>query len=71
MEAKVTNRIAVILDIKGWSQTKLAELAGMDDAQLSRIINGRTPELKTAFKICQALEMPIEKVFVIENGHAA
>ncbi len=71
MEAKITNRISIILDIKGWTQTKLAQKAEIDESHLSRIINGNAPSLRNAFKICQALDVPIDKVFKFEEDRAA
>lgn len=71
MEAKVTNRLETILDIMGRSQTWLAEKSGMDVPQISRIVNGREPRLRNALKICRALDLPVEKVFSLQNGEAA
>lgn len=71
MDTKVTNRLDTILDIMGRNQTWLADKTGMDVPQISRIVNGREPRLRNALKICRALDLPVEKVFSLQNGEAA
>lgn len=47
--------------VKGISSTELAELAGIERAQLSRIENGKVknPRPGTLKKICEALGIPV------------
>lgn len=71
MQVIVTNRLETILDIIGKSQTWLAEETGIDVAQISRTVHGREPRLRNALKICRALDLPVEKVFALQNGEAA
>ena len=61
------NRIREILDDIGMSQIELADLSlGGDTSHLSRIINGqrRCISLPIAFKIAEALNKPVEEVFI-------
>ena len=45
---------------KGYSQRKLAALAGITQQALAKIEGGSMPRLRTLFGICKALEVTIE-----------
>ena len=62
------NRIPELLEIKGMRRVELANLIGISEAHLSRIINNKTLQvsLPTAIKIAQGLEEPVENVFIFE-----
>ncbi|GAX91263.1 transcriptional regulator [Effusibacillus lacus] len=57
-------RLKVILAEKGLKSKWLAEKAGIQNATLSRIINGKTiPTLDVAFRIAEALGMSIHDIW--------
>jgi transcriptional regulator with XRE-family HTH domain len=59
------NRIQEILDQKGWTQTKLEEETGIDQGELSKIINKKKKRLSlpVAQKISRALGYSTDHVF--------
>lgn len=63
------NRIKAILTEKGMSPQELSDIAGVLPSHISRIINGkrRCISLPIAIKISQALEMPVESVFIYKK----
>lgn len=66
-----SNRIRIILDEIGMSQQELADIALDGNAgYMSRVINGnrRCISLPIAIKISQALNRPVEEVFIYKNG---
>jgi transcriptional regulator with XRE-family HTH domain len=62
------NRIPEILEIKGMRRVDLANLIGISEAHLSRIINNKTLQisLPIAIKIAQGLDEPVANVFIFE-----
>lgn len=62
------NRIPELLEIKGMKRVELANLIGISEAHLSRIINNKTlcVSLPIAIKIAQGLNEPVENVFIFE-----
>lgn len=69
---KVANRIPELLESAKMTQSELARLSGLQDAQLNKIIRGvNVPRIDTAFKICRGLKKSIDKVFYFEPGQAA
>jgi hypothetical protein len=65
-----SNRIRIILNEIGMSQAELSDLALDGNAAfLSRIINGqrRCISLPIAIKISQALNRPVEEVFIYKK----
>lgn len=66
-----SNRIRLILDEIGMSQQELADIALDGNAgYMSRIINGnrRCISLPIAIKIAQALNRPVEEVFIYKTN---
>ena len=64
------NNIRIILEELGMSQQELADISlNGNAAHLSRIMNGqrRCISLPIAFKIAEALNLPIEKVFIYKS----
>ena len=52
---------------KGWSQRDLSEKTGINTAVISQIERGkRKPQPRTAFRICEALEVDFEELFFVE-----
>lgn len=62
------NRIPELLEIKGMKRVELANLIGISEGHLSRIINNKTlcVSLPIAIKIAQGLNEPVENVFIFE-----
>ena len=65
----VGNSIGLILESKQMTQSELADLSGLDQNHICRIINGKKKQLSmaTGFKISHALNMPIEEIFELEE----
>lgn len=66
-----SNRIRIILEEIGMSQQELADIALDGNAgYMSRVINGnrRCISLPIAIKISQALNRPVEEVFIYKKG---
>ena len=65
------NRIKRCLLEKGMSQTELADIAlNSNYPFMSRIINGQKKNisLAVAVSICNALEKPIDEVFILKSS---
>jgi len=60
------NRIPKLLEIKGMKRVELANLIGISEAHLSRIINNKSlcVSLPIAIMIAQGLDEPVENVFI-------
>jgi DNA-binding Xre family transcriptional regulator len=63
------NRISELLMTKQMKSVELANLIGISEAHLSRIINNKTLciSLPIAMKIAQGLDEQIENVFIFEQ----
>ena len=66
------NLIKQILLKKGMTPQELADVSGIIPSHLSRIINGqrRCISLPIAIKIAQALETPVEEIFIYKKPTA-
>ena len=60
------NRIPELLEIKNMRRVELANLIGISEAHLSRIINNKSlcVSLPIAIMIAQGLDEPVENVFI-------
>jgi transcriptional regulator with XRE-family HTH domain len=63
------NNIREILEEKEMVQQELADLIDTNPAHLSRIINGKRLciSLPVAMKIAEALDRPVEEVFILNE----
>jgi transcriptional regulator with XRE-family HTH domain len=62
------NEIGRILYARNLREHDLARRAGLTESHLNRIKNGRAiPSLKTALRICAALDLPVEGVFRLDG----
>jgi len=52
-----------ILQAEGRKQSWLAEQVGIDQAHMSRIVNGLHPTDATALKLAKALNRPVDELF--------
>ena len=61
-------RLSKILYDKGWTEMELSRRTGLAQSYINRVKNSRiVPTVRTAMKICQALEVPVEEAFVYEE----
>ena len=61
-------RISKILYDKGWTEMELSRRTGLAQSYINRVKNSRiVPTVRTALKICCALEVPVEEAFVYEE----
>lgn len=69
---EISNNIAKILQAQDRSQRDLARHIGMEEASLSRIINGHShPSARTMLNIAKGLDCTVEEVFSLSDGAAA
>lgn len=63
----MANRLIEILAKRNMPQRELARQTGLDPIYINRIINENIDvRVSTAFKIAEALAMPVEQIFVRE-----
>lgn len=65
---KANNRLADLLQARGWSERTLASQTGLGESYINRLKNGRvkSPSLVTAGKIARALGVTVEEVFPVQ-----
>lgn len=57
-----------ILFEKGWTEMELSRRTGLAQSYINRIKNAHiVPTVRTAIRICRALEVPVEEAFVYEE----
>jgi len=65
----VKNRLKVLRAERDWSQAHLAHELGVSRQTVNALETGRyDPSLPLAFKIARLFEMPIESIFIDEEG---
>ncbi len=61
-------RLSKILYDKGWTEMELSRRTGLAQSYINRVKNSRiVPTVRTALKICQALEVTVEDAFIYED----
>lgn len=66
--AAVKTKLSKILYDKGWTEMELSRRTGLAQSYINRVKNSRiVPTVRTALKICRALEVPVEEAFVYED----
>ncbi|MFT4572388.1 MAG: DNA-binding Xre family transcriptional regulator [Hyphomicrobiaceae bacterium] len=61
-------RLSKILFDKGWTEMELSRRTGLAQSYINRVKNARiTPTVRTALKICKALEVRVEEAFIYEE----
>ncbi len=62
-------RLSKILYDKGWTEMELSRRTGLAQSYINRVKNSRiVPTVRTALKICQALEVSVEDAFIYEEN---
>jgi transcriptional regulator with XRE-family HTH domain len=62
------NQLGRILYVRNLREHELARRAGITQSHVNRIKNGRVvPSLETALRICAALDLPVERVFGLDD----
>lgn len=64
----VYNNIRTTRKAKGFNQSELASCLGVSRQQISEIENGYVPNLATAFGLAIILNVPLEKLFWVDQG---
>lgn len=65
-------RLSKILFDKGWTEMELSRRTGLAQSYINRVKNARVmPTVRTALRICRALDVAVEDAFVDEDrGYA-
>jgi putative transcriptional regulator len=68
----VNNRLKVLRAERNWSQQDLANELGVSRQTINAIETQKyDPSLPLALKIGQLFDLPVEKIFALEDGRAA
>lgn len=63
------NRLKVLRAERDWTQARLAEELDVSRQTVNAIEKGKyDPSLPLAFRISRVFELPIEDIFLFENG---
>ena len=63
-EAQPLTWLRLAREAKGWTQAELADEAGVNQVQVSRLERGiRQPQLRTAQKLADALGTSVDRLF--------
>jgi len=61
-------RLSKILHDKGWTEMELSRRTGLAQSYINRVKNSRiVPTVRTALKICTALDVSVEEAFIYEE----
>ena len=61
-------RLSKILYDKGWTEMELSRRTGLAQSYINRVKNARVvPTVRTALRICRALDVAVEEAFVYEE----
>jgi len=61
-------RLSKILYDKGWTEMDLSRRTGLAQSYINRVKNSRiVPTVRTAIRICRALDVAVEEAFVFED----
>jgi DNA-binding Xre family transcriptional regulator len=61
-------KLSKILYDKGWTEMELSRRTGLAQSYINRVKNSRVvPTVRTAIKICRALDVTVEDAFVYEE----
>jgi len=68
--SEIRNCVATERTLRGWSQERLAAVAGMNRSSLAHIERGRQPTLRSAYAIARALDKRVDELFVLDKHTA-
>ena len=61
-------KLSKILYDKGWTEMELSRRTGLAQSYINRVKNARVvPTVRTALRICRALEVAVEDAFLYED----
>jgi DNA-binding Xre family transcriptional regulator len=61
-------KLSKILYDKGWTEMELSRRTGLAQSYINRVKNARVvPTVRTALRICRALDVAVEEAFVYEE----
>ena len=61
-------KLSKILYDKGWTEMELSKRTGLAQSYINRVKNARVmPTVRTALRICRALDVAVEDAFVFEE----
>jgi DNA-binding Xre family transcriptional regulator len=61
-------KLSKILYDKGWTEMELSRRTGLAQSYINRVKNSRVvPTVRTALRICRALDVAVEEAFVYED----
>ena len=64
-------KLSKILFDKGWTEMELSRRTGIAQSYINRVKNARVmPTVRTAIRICRALDVAVEEAFLDEEGYA-
>jgi len=67
-KAEMRTRISKILYDKGWTEMELSSRTGLAQSYINRVKNSRiVPTVRTAMRICKALDVRVEDAFVYDE----
>ena len=65
----MNNRLRELRDLHGWSQGDLAQRLEVSRQTINALETGKyDPSLPLAFRIARLFQMPIESIFIDEEG---
>jgi DNA-binding Xre family transcriptional regulator len=66
--AVMKTKLSKILFDKGWTEMELSRRTGLAQSYINRVKNARVvPTVRTAIRICRALDVAVEEAFVYED----
>jgi DNA-binding Xre family transcriptional regulator len=66
--APMKTKLSKILYDKGWTEMELSRRTGLAQSYINRVKNSRVvPTVRTALRICRALDVAVEEAFVYED----
>ena len=64
----IGKRIRSLMEQKGYGETEMAEIAGLNQSTINRVLNSTTiPKFTTLKKIADGLEIPVEALTIADD----
>lgn len=68
MRVKANKRLVIARAEHGYTIRELSDVSGVPTATISRAENGQTLSVKSAGKLCRALDESFENLFEVQNS---